>query len=106
DCPGSVEFQQEQVAPLACADVAVVVCEPDEKKVPALQLVLKDLEERGIPHMLFLNKIDKAEGSVRDILSMLAPASTKPMVLRQIPIWENGIATGFVDLALERAFVY
>jgi elongation factor G len=106
DCPGSVEFQQEQVAALACADVAVVVCEPDAKKVPALQLVLKDLEERGIPHLLFLNKIDKAEGRVRDILSVLQPASTKPMVLRQIPIWENGIATGFVDLALERAFVY
>lgn len=27
-------------------------------------------------------------------------------MLRQIPIWKNGIATGFVDLALERAFVY
>ena len=27
-------------------------------------------------------------------------------MLRQIPIWENGIATGFIDLALERAFVY
>jgi elongation factor G len=27
-------------------------------------------------------------------------------VLRQIPIWENGAASGFVDLALERAFVY
>jgi len=26
--------------------------------------------------------------------------------LRQIPIWQNGIATGFIDLALERAFVY
>ena len=37
---------------------------------------------------------------------MLQPASTKPLVLRQIPIWENGVATGFVDLALERAFVY
>lgn len=106
DCPGSVEFQQEQEAALNCADVAVVVCEPDAKKVPALQLVLKDLEERGIPHMLFLNKIDKAEGRVRDILEVLQPASSKPLVLRQIPIWENDIATGFVDLALERAFVY
>ena len=37
---------------------------------------------------------------------MLQPATTKPLVLRQIPIWEDGIATGFVDLALERAFVY
>ena len=29
-----------------------------------------------------------------------------PLVLRQIPIWQNDIVTGFVDLALERAFVY
>jgi elongation factor G len=36
----------------------------------------------------------------------LQPASAKPLVLRQIPIWENGIATGFVDLASERAYVY
>jgi elongation factor G len=27
-------------------------------------------------------------------------------VLRQIPIWSNEIITGFVDLALERAFIY
>ena len=37
---------------------------------------------------------------------MLQPASTKPLVLRQVPIWENDIVTGFIDLALERAFVY
>src|SRR5690606_40161451 len=56
--------------------------------------------------ILFLNKIDNFETPVRDILPMLQPASAKPLVLRQIPVWENGIATGFVDLALERAFVY
>jgi elongation factor G len=37
---------------------------------------------------------------------MLQPASSKPLVLRQLPIWENEIVTGFIDLALERAFVY
>jgi elongation factor G len=29
-----------------------------------------------------------------------------PLVLRQIPIWKDGIVMGFVDLALERAFLY
>lgn len=106
DCPGSLEFQHDATAALTGCDAAVVVCEPDEKKVPALQLILKQLEDRGIPHFLFLNKIDKAEGRVRDILPVLQPASTKPLVLRQIPIWEGEIVTGFVDLALERAFVY
>jgi elongation factor G len=106
DCPGSVEFQHETAVALTACDAAIVVCEPDDKKIPGLQLILKQLEDRGIPHFLFLNKIDKAEGRVRDILPILQPASAKPMVLRQIPIWENNIATGFVDLALERAFVY
>ena len=106
DCPGSIEFRADAAHALTACDAAVVVCEPDEKKVPALQLILKQLEDRGIPHFLFINKIDKAEARVRDIVPMLQPASTKPLVLRQIPIWENEIVTGFIDLALERAFVY
>ncbi len=106
DCPGSIEFMQEQLAALPAVDAAVVVCEPDDKKVPALQLILKQLDELGIPQILFLNKVDKTETRVRDILDILQPASEKPLVLRQIPIWENSIVTGFVDLALDRAFVY
>ena len=106
DCPGSIEFQADAANALSACDAAVVVCEPDEKKVPALQLILKQLEDRGIPHFLFLNKIDKADTRVRDIVPMLQPASTVPLVLRQVPIWESGIVSGFIDLALERAHVY
>jgi elongation factor G len=106
DCPGSIELQADAANALAACDAAIVVCEPDEKKVPALQLILKQLEDRGIPHFLFINKIDKAEARIRDIVPMLQPASTKPLVLRQVPIWENDIVTGFIDLALERAYVY
>ena len=106
DCPGSIEFQADAAHALTSCDAAVVVCEPDEKKIPGLQLILKQLEDRGVPHFLFINKIDKAEARVRDIVPMLQPASTKPLVLRQIPIWENDIVTGFIDLALERAHVY
>ena len=106
DCPGSIEFQHEGALALTACDAAVVVCEPDPKRVPALQLILKQLEDRGIPRLLFLNKIDSFDAQVRDILPTLQPASSRPLVLRQIPIWENGAASGFVDLALERAFVY
>ncbi|MCB1513260.1 MAG: elongation factor G [Hyphomicrobiaceae bacterium] len=106
DCPGSIEFQHEGAMALTACDAAVVVCEPDQKRVPSLQLILKQLEDRGIPHFLFLNKIDVSPTPVREIIPMLQPASTKPLVLRQIPIWENGVATGFIDLASERAYVY
>jgi elongation factor G len=106
DCPGSVEFAHEGALALSACDLAVVVCEPDPKRVPALQMILKKLEDIGLPHLLFLNKIDSCMTPVRDIIPSLQPASAKPLVLRQIPIWENGIATGFVDLASERAYVY
>ncbi|WP_321501210.1 elongation factor G [Breoghania sp.] len=106
DCPGSVEFLAETDGVLPGVDMAIVVAEPDPKKVPALQLLLKRLEERGIPRMLFLNKIDKVDGRVHDVLTMLQPASAVPLVLRQIPIRKDGSVTGFIDLTLERAFVY
>ncbi len=106
DCPGSVEFLSEMDGALSGVDLAVVVAEDDERKVPALQLILKALEARAIPRVLFLNKIDKSTRRVRDVLSVLQPASAVPLVLRQIPIWEDGLATGFIDLALERAHVY
>jgi elongation factor G len=106
DCPGSIEFSQEARGALAACDCAVVVCEPDDKKTPALQVILKQLDDMKLPHVIFLNKIDKAEGNVRDVLAYLQTASATPLVLRQLPIWQNGIVTGFIDLALERAFVY
>ena len=106
DCPGSVEFQYESLAVLAGVDMAVVVAEADPKKVAALQLILRDLEARQLPHLIYLNKIDKLSGSVRDVLTLLQPASSVPLVLRQLPMTKNGIVTGCIDLALERAHVY
>ena len=106
DCPGSIEFAQDQRAALHGCDLAVVVCEADSKKAPALQLILKQLDEIGLPRMLFINKVDKSDSSPRDVLDWLQPASSKPLILRQLPIMKGSIITGFVDLALERAFVY
>jgi elongation factor G len=106
DCPGSVEFMHDMRAALPAVDAAVVVCEADEKKIPQLQLVLRELEDLKIPRLLFLNKIDKADKRVRETLATLQPASRVPLLLRQIPIWSGDIITGFTDLALERAFVY
>jgi elongation factor G len=106
DCPGSVEFVHDMRAVLPAIDVAVVVCEMDEKKMPQLQLIMRELEDRKIPRILFLNKIDKADTAFHDVLTLLQGASRTKLVLRQIPTFSGEIITGFVDLALERAFVY
>jgi len=106
DCPGSVEFVHDMRAVLPAIDAAVVVCEMDEKKIPQLQLILRELEDWKIPRILFVNKIDKADAAVRDVLNLLQPASRTRLILRQIPTFSGDIISGFVDLALERAFVY
>src|SRR3984893_16995876 len=106
DCPGSIEFIHDMRAALPAVDAAVVVCEADEKKVPQLQLLLRELEAANIPRFLFLNKIDKADTRVADVLKMLQPASRVPLLLRQIPMWKGEAVVGFFDLALDRAYVY
>jgi elongation factor G len=106
DCPGSVEFVHDMRAVLPVIDAAVVVCEMDEKKIPQLQLILRELEDQKIPRILFLNKIDKAAAGVHDVLTLLQGASRTKLILRQIPTFSGDLITGFVDLALERAFVY
>ncbi|MEI9400955.1 elongation factor G [Mesorhizobium argentiipisi] len=106
DCPGSIEFAFEAEPVLAACDLAVVVAEADEKKIPALQLIMRKLDDLAIPRILFLNKVDKAVAGVRETLKMLQPASTVPLLLRQIPVRKDGIVIGSIDLALERAYIY
>lgn len=106
DCPGSIEFSFEAEPVLAACDLAVVVAEADEKKIPALQLIMRKLDDLGVPRILFLNKVDKAITGVRDTLKMLQPASAVPLLLRQIPLRKDGVVIGSIDLALERAYIY
>jgi elongation factor G len=106
DCPGSVEFIHDMRAVLPAIDAAVVVCEADDRKAVQLQLILRELEQQKIPRFMFVNKIDKIDKDMRETLRLLQPASRVPLLLRQIPIFENEIITGFIDLALERAHIY
>src|ERR1700748_2617821 len=106
DCPGSIEFIHDMRSVLPAIDAAVVGWEAGQKKMPQLQLILRELEDQNIPRFVFLNKIDKADKRVRETIALLQPASRVPLLLRQIPIWNGDIIAGFVDLALERAFVY
>lgn len=106
DCPGSIEFLADTLNAVAACDAAIVVSEPDPAKALMLQPYLKALEEAGVPRMIFVNKIDKAKGRMSELLESLQPMSAAPLVLRQVPIWEGGQVTGFVDLAMERAHHY
>ncbi|HEX2802402.1 MAG TPA: elongation factor G [Sphingomicrobium sp.] len=106
DTPGSVGFTADGARAIALADLAIVVVDPDPARAPLAAPALRALDEQGIPHILFVNRIDQAHGRIRDLLSALQPVSVSPLIARQIPIRDGEKITGFVDLALERAFHY
>ena len=106
DVPGSVGFSADGSRALAIADVAIVVVDPDPARAPLAAPALRALDELGIPHLIFVNRIDQAHGRIRDLLTALQPMSVSPLIARQIPIWDGEKIGGFVDLALEYAFKY
>jgi elongation factor G len=106
DCPGSIELLQEAQNALMVADIAVVVVEPDVTKAPIAAPLLKFLDDHGIPHMIFINKMDISTITVREVIEGLQAVSERPLVLRQVPIRDGEAITGYVDLISERAYEY
>ncbi len=106
DCPGSIEFAHQTCSALAMVDIAVVVCEPAPTKAATVAPLLKTLKTEGVPHILFINKIDTLEGGLADTLASLQEYTASPLVLRQMPIFEGHTVTGYVDLMSERAYGY
>ncbi|MEQ1708223.1 MAG: elongation factor G [Terricaulis sp.] len=106
DTPGAVDFLADSDFALPGVDMALVVADPDPDKALLLQPFLHALEELKIPHAIFINKTDQARGRIRDLLEALQPVSALPLVARQVPIWKDDHIAGYVDLAMERAYLY
>src|SRR5271165_1123681 len=105
DCPGSVELLHEAQGALLVSDVVVV--EPEVERALTISSLLRFLDRHNIPHMIFINKMDNANARVRDLLAALQSVSTRPLVLRQVPLrGAEGEITGYVDLVSERAYRY
>ena len=107
DTPGSIEFAQETADALTGADAAVVVCEADPARAPSLVPLFKLLDELDLPRFVYVNKIDRASGSIAALFEALQAISTKPLVLRQVPLMNGGEhPIGYIDLAQERGYIY
>lgn len=106
DAPGAAGFSADGTLAIRACDLALVVIDPDPNRAALVEPTLRMLEARGIPHALFVNKIDQARGTIEELLEALQPMSAAALVARQIPIRKGDAVTGFVDLALERAYLY
>jgi elongation factor G len=106
DCPGSVEFAQETYNALIGVDAAIVVCEPIRERVLTLAPLFKFLDDWEIPHLVFVNKMDRANIHVLETLHALKAVSSRPLVAHQYPIMQGEQLTGFIDMVSEQAYQY
>jgi elongation factor G len=106
DCPGSVEFAQETYNALVGVDAAIVVCEPDCDRALTLAPLFQFLDDWEIPHLVFINKMDRAHVPFAEILQALRSVSSRPLVPHQYPIGQGETLTGFIDLITEQAYQY
>ena len=106
DCPGSVEFVQDAYAAVVGCDAAVVVVEPVLERLIVVAPLLQFLDANSIPHLVFVNKMDRSEVRYRDILQTLRDLSTRPVVPHQYAIGRGEDLVGYVDLVTEEAHAY
>jgi elongation factor G len=106
DCPGSIEFSQETYNSLVGVDIAIVVCEPVVDRVLTLAPLFKFLDDWEIPHLIFVNKMERSSIEFGDLLQALKQVSSRPAIAHQYPIIHNDDLLGFIDLVSEQAYHY
>ena len=106
DCPGAVDFAAEAKAALLGVDLAVVVVEPVVERMNAVAPLLQHLDAANLPHVVFINKMDRSEVRYRDLLDALRQISSRPVVPHQYAIGRGEDLVGYIDLVTEQAYAY
>ncbi|MGF1460347.1 MAG: elongation factor G [Leptolyngbyaceae cyanobacterium] len=106
DCPGSVELQQETDNALIGVDAAIIVCEADPSRVLTLAPLMQFLDSWEIPHLIWINKMDRATAPFQEVLEALKMVSSRPVLPQQYPIREDQNLSGFINLITEQAYHY
>ena len=106
DCPGSNEFINEFLQAARISDLCIIVLEPLKEKILSLVPYFYYLHKMKIPHILFINKVDKFNFDIKDLLSLIQEYSPLPLVIRQIPIRKGDKIVGSADVIHERAYIY
>ena len=106
DYPGSGEFLNEFLQVIRISDLSIVVIEPIKEKILSLVPYFFYLNKMKVPHILFINKVDSVNFDIKELLGSIQEYSSKPLVIRQIPIREGDKIIGAADVIHERAYEY
>ncbi len=106
DTPGYADFVGEVKAGLRVADAALVVVTAEKGVEVGTELTWQYADERNLPRMVLVNKLDRENTSFDQALESLRKQFGIKVVPLQLPIGEQAGFRGVVDLVSQKAYTF
>jgi elongation factor G len=105
DTPGYADFFGEVASGLRPADAAVIVVDGVSGVQVGTDAVWRKADERSLPRLVFVNKLERENASFSAVLEMLRTRYGTKVVPLVVPIGSEQSFKGVVDLITRRAIV-
>ncbi len=106
DTPGYADFVGEVKAALRVADAALVVVTAEKGVEVGTELTWKYADERKLPRMVLINKLDRENTSFDQALESLRKQFGLKVVPLQLPIGEQSGFKGVIDLVSQKGYTF
>ncbi|MFI3283677.1 MAG: elongation factor G [Erysipelotrichaceae bacterium] len=106
DTPGYLDYQGEQRSGLAVADSALIVVGAKEGVESGVERAYREVCDRELPTIFFINKIDEEHASFDQTYASLREKFGKSVIPFEMPIVENGVVVGSVNILRNKAWYY
>jgi len=106
DTPGYADFVGEVKAALRVADGVLVVVTADKGVEVGTELTWQYADERKLPRMVLVNKLDRENTSFDQALESLRKQFGLKVVPLQLPIGEQSGFRGVVDLVSQKGYTF
>ncbi|MGZ4735840.1 MAG: elongation factor G [Acidimicrobiia bacterium] len=106
DTPGYADFVGDVAAALRAVDLVVCVVSAVEGVEVQTEVAWKMAEERGIPRVIFINKLDRERASFDRTLEQLKARFGAGVAPLELPIGEENDFRGVIDLLTDTAMMY
>lgn len=103
DTPGYFDFVGEVQEAVRVADAAVIVLSGKSGLTVGAEKAWKYCEERKLPRIIFINKVDDERVNYQGVLQQLKDKYGKRIAPFQLPIREGDKITGFVNVVEREA---
>ncbi|MGI8999394.1 MAG: elongation factor G [Candidatus Limnocylindria bacterium] len=106
DTPGYADFQADVVEALAAVDAVIVVVDASAGVEVGTEEVWKLADARGLPRMIFINKMDRENANYDATLEQLKSQFGPKIAPVYLPIGSANSFRGYVDVIEEHANIY